>query len=289
MIKSVVTGQAPVTLSGAEEYPRGKTQTNRRWYSHISQLTQFMPPPETCRSEIGRQPTLSQVHTGAHVSLLAPGKTDYTACHQRKSTTYILHVVPITTHTHDRRKSIGKKKQRKEKKIKERKEKTRERKNEKEKKRKHKTRKARKYETRKGARKGKEKENVILADPRNWLETALGSFFFFSHFYLPASGRAVVTGVVPSPPRFLPTMFIAHRVQQSPFSSIFHRVLLLTHALALSASQFVHKKKSQRIYTCMHSAGLELTKLTYTRLEDNLIRHRGDRPVAHCCCLLFSH
>ena len=27
----------------------------------------------------------------------------------------------------------------------------------------------------------------------------------------------------------------------------------------------------------MHAAGLELTKLTYTRLEDNLIRHRGDR------------
>ena len=27
----------------------------------------------------------------------------------------------------------------------------------------------------------------------------------------------------------------------------------------------------------MHLAGLELTKLTYTRLEDNLIRHRGDR------------
>ena len=72
--------------------------------------------------------------------------------------------------------------------------------------------------------------------------------------------------------------FIAHRVQQFHCSSIFHRVLL-THALALSASQFVHKKKSQRIYTSMHSAGLELTKLTYTRLEDNLIRHRGDRLV----------
>ena len=41
----------------------------------------------------------------------------------------------------------------------------------------------------------------------------------------------------------------------------FHRVLL-THALALSASQFVHKKKSLRIYTSMHSGGLELTKLT---------------------------
>ena len=102
------------------------------------------------------------------------------------------------------------------------------------------------------------------------------SFFFFSHFYFPASAQAVVTGAVPSPARFLPSIFIAHRVQQSHCSSIFHRVLL-THALALFASQFVHKKKSQRIYTSMHSAGLELTKLTYTRLEDNLIRRRGDR------------
>ena len=85
----------------------------------------------------------------------------------------------------------------------------------------------------------------------------------------------MVTGVIPSPPRFLSSIFIAHRVQQSHCSSIAHRVL--THALALSASQFVHKKKSQRMYTSMHSAGLELTKLTYTRLEDNLIRHRGDR------------
>ena len=92
----------------------------------------------------------------------------------------------------------------------------------------------------------------------------------------------MVTGVVPSPPRFLPSNFIAHRVQQSRCSSIFHRVLL-THALALSASQFVHKKKSHRIYTSMHSAGLELTKLTYTTLEDNLIRHRGDR-LAYMIC-----
>ena len=109
-------------------------------------------------------------------------------------------------------------------------------------------------------------------------------FFFFAHFYFPASGQAVVfpasgqavvTGVIPSPLRFLPSIFIAHRVQQSHCSSIFHRTSL-THALALFASQFVHKKKSQRICTSMHSAGLELTKLTYTRLEDNLIRHRGD-------------
>ena len=86
----------------------------------------------------------------------------------------------------------------------------------------------------------------------------------------------MVTGVVPSSPRFLPSIFIAHRVQQFLSSSTFHRVLL-THALALSASQYVHKKKSPQIYTSMHSGGFELTKLTYTRLEDNLIRHRGDR------------
>ena len=65
-------------------------------------------------------------------------------------------------------------------------------------------------------------------------------FLLFAHFYFPASGQAVVTGVVPPPPRFLPSFFIAHRVQHSHCSSIFHRVLL-THALALSASQFVRK------------------------------------------------
>ena len=72
----------------------------------------------------------------------------------------------------------------------------------------------------------------------------------------------------------------AHRVQQSHCSWIFHRVLP-THALALSASQFVHKKKSPRIYTSIHSGGFELTKLTYTRLEDNLIRLRGDRLLPY--------
>ena len=125
IIKSVVTGQAPVTLSGAEEYPRETSQTNPRWYTHISQLTQFMPPSETDKSETGSQLTMCQVYTGAYVSLLASGKSDYTVCHPRK-TTYILHVVPITTHTHDRRKSIGTKetKKRKQDKGKKRKEKT---------------------------------------------------------------------------------------------------------------------------------------------------------------------
>ena len=87
----------------------------------------------------------------------------------------------------------------------------------------------------------------------------------------------MVTGVVPSP-RFLPPIFIAHRVQQSHCSSIFHRVLL-THALAFSESQFVRKKNSPRIYLSMHSGGFEFTKLTCTRLKDNLLRHRGDRLI----------
>ena len=96
------------------------------------------------------------------------------------------------------------------------------------------------------------------------------------------------TGVVPSSPRFSPSIFIAHRVQQSRCSSSFHRVLL-SHALAFSASQFVHKKKSPRIYTRMHSGGFELTKLTYTRLEDNLIRHLGDRLYLVPCTWNAAH
>ena len=117
---------------------------------------------------------------------------------------------------------------------------------------------------------------VGVSHSRIHCSSAFGHIPLFSHFHFSASGQAVLTGVVPSP-RFLPSFFIAHEVQQSHCSSILHRVLL-THALALSASQFVHKKKSLRISTSnMHSGGLELTKLTYTRLEDYLIRHRGDR------------
>ena len=47
-------------------------------------------------------------------------------------------------------------------------------------------------------------------------------YFFYAHFHFPASGQAVVTGIIPSP-RFLPSIFIAHRVQQSLCSSIVHR------------------------------------------------------------------
>ena len=90
----------------------------------------------------------------------------------------------------------------------------------------------------------------------------------------------VVTGVVPSPPRFLPSIFFAHRVQQSHCSSIFHR-MLLTHALALSASQFVRTEKSPRVYTRIYALGGIRTHETDLHQAGgyNLIRHRGDRLV----------
>ena len=38
--------------------------------------------------------------------------------------------------------------------------------------------------------------------------------FFFTHIYVSASAQAVVKGVVRSSPRYLTSIFIAHRVQQ---------------------------------------------------------------------------
>ena len=105
------------------------------------------------------------------------------------------------------------------------------------------------------------------------------SFFLFSTLLLSSFWTSRGQRCRPSSPsRFLPSIFIAHRVQQSHCSSIFHRVSL-THALALSASQSscAQEKVPTNLYEYMHSTGLELTKLTYARLEDNLIRHRGNR------------
>ena len=41
----------------------------------------------------------------------------------------------------------------------------------------------------------------------------------------------------------------------------------------------------------MHSAGLEHTKLTYTRLEDNLIRHQGEshESLSHVDVVEIGH
>ena len=110
-----------------------------------------------------------------------------------------------------------------------------------------------------------------------------GTFFLFFHTLILSSfwtSRGHRCRPFSFPPGSRLQFIIAHRVQQTHCSSILRRVLL-THALALSASQIVHNKKSPRSYTSMHSGGFELTKLTYTRLEDNLIRHRGDRLLYH--------
>ena len=66
---------------------------------------------------------------------------------------------------------------------------------------------------------------------------------FFLFFHTSTFCKAVVTGIVPSPPLFFPSMFIAHRVQRSHCSSSFHRVLLLTHAGTISASTLVQERK----------------------------------------------
>ena len=121
------------------------------------------------------------VHT-CHYSCLEKPTIKYSDCQPRKTTTYILHVVSITEHTHNRRKSIGEKKQRKEKKIKESKAKRRKRtktkkerkeKNKKSKKRQDKKRKQGKEKRREKRKKKNKNKNVILADPWNWVRMAL--------------------------------------------------------------------------------------------------------------------
>ena len=90
--------------SGAEEYPRENHKQSQRWYTHSSQLTQSIPPTETCKRQIGSQPKMFHVHTGAYVLLLAPGKTNFS------SPTIPLATLERLPRTRDRRKSTGKKK-----------------------------------------------------------------------------------------------------------------------------------------------------------------------------------
>ena len=129
---------------------------------------------------------MCQVHTGPYVSLLALGKTNYTACHPRKTFTYILHVVPITTHTYARQtqvnwtkrnKSIGKKKRRKEK-IKETKGKDKKAKKRKRNGKKRKDKKSKKRQDKK-RKQGKEKKKksyhtISIAEPLELTKDGIG-------------------------------------------------------------------------------------------------------------------
>ena len=196
IVKFVVTGQAPVTLElrntpGKKHTTQGGTRTD---YSYITadaivvksthdayentwkcgelklyfsssaggskkKKKQLMPPPDTYKSEIGSQSAMCQVQAGAYVLLLTPGDTNYSDCHPRKTTTYILYVVSITTHTQDMRKSIGEKKRRKEKKIEELEKRRKTKQNKKaSKEEEKKTRKARKNKSRKQGKKKRKRK-----------------------------------------------------------------------------------------------------------------------------------
>ena len=97
--QSVVTEQAPVTLE-LRNTPGKNTNKPKGvlLYTHISQLTQLMPPPETYESEIGSQPTMCQVYIGAYVSLLAPVKTDYLVYRLPPKKDYHVYIARSTYH-----------------------------------------------------------------------------------------------------------------------------------------------------------------------------------------------
>ena len=111
-------------------------------------------------------------------------------------------------------------------------------------------------------------------------------YLFFTHTstfssFWTSRGHRCRRPFFPAVPAF--SFYRGSRVQQSHCWSIFHGVLL-THALVLSASQFVQEKKSPRLYirVCTRrDSNSRIWPRTYTRLEDNLIqqlvRHRGDR------------
>ena len=101
--------------------------------------------------------------------------------------------------------------------------------------------------------------------------------YIYSHFFFPALDKPW-SQVPPFLPPVLSFDFYCAKGSAIPLLVDFRRVLQ-AHALAISASQFVRKQKSQRVFTSMHSVLLELTKLTYTRLEDKLRSHRGDRNI----------
>ena len=85
----------------------------------------------------------------------------------------------------------------------------------------------------------------------------------------------MVTGVVHFPPfRLLPSLLLAHRVQH-PLIVDFSSSFANSRSRAFRKSISAQEKDPRNLQTSTHSGGFTLTKLTYTRLEDNLIRQRG--------------
>ena len=99
-----------------------------------------------------------------------------------------------------------------------------------------------------------------------------------------SSGQAVVTGVVPSSPRYVPPIFIAHRVQHSHCSSIFIECRQLTLSRFPLINFFNANKKSLRVCALGENWTREID---FSRHEDNLPSHRGRRLncSTHNSCL----
>ena len=112
---------------------------------------------------------MSQVHTGAYVSLLAPAKTDYTRYRLPPKKDYHVYIVRSTHHyAYARQTQVNWKKETKKRKEDEGKERKDKEANKRERKGKKTKDKEKQEKTRQEeARKGKEKKNVVPADPRN--------------------------------------------------------------------------------------------------------------------------
>ena len=120
--------------------------------------------------------------------------------------------------------------------------------------------------------------------PGSWYWYVL--FFFWSpfYFYFPASGQAVFSGVVLSSPRYVPSIFIAHRVQRSHCSSIFIECCSLTLS-RFPRVNMCTRRSPYEFFTSMHAGGLELTQLAYSRHEDNLLHYTtGALPALVYSC-----
>ena len=75
-------------------------------------------------------------------------------------------------------------------------------------------------------------------------------FFFLAHFYFPASGQAVDTGVVPFPPRFLPLIFIAHLGSALPLLVDFSSNVANSRSRAFRQSICAQEKVPTNLYEC---------------------------------------
>ena len=114
-------------------------------------------------------------------------------------------------------------------------------------------------------------------------------FYFILHVLVVASfWISGCYGCRPFSPQVLACNFYRAWGSAIPLPDHFSSIVTDSRSRA-SCKSILHKKMSLRMYASVHSGELVLTKLTYTRLEDNLIRHRGDSiRVCLYVILLFA-